>query len=433
MKRYLIIFVLFMCSAVVLFGQEPKDSDTVWVNKIGSEVKNVKFSPDGQFIYAAALGRKPLKLSTETGEILKEYDGLQFSNDARWTPLDISTDGKWLISGDYGNELKIWDTETGLVVKTLNTNNTESQNNKFNTVSISPDKRFVFATNMYWIGTETFIQSILIWDLESGELLKEIQSRFVTKVVASPDNKYFAVSYERSEGSKILPSEIDLYEMGTLNKIITLGKHDSKVSDISFSRDGTLLASCGWDGVIKIWDVEQKKMVNEIKDEYYGYSIGFIDNFKIIYGGGFFDQKFMKIFNLQTNEILGRIKIDHPIELDINNTKHYCVVANSDYILLFDYLVITGINNSNSTSTELIKPNPTKNNTEINISILINGNYDITVFDNNSQKIDVIYNGFLEMGVHTFTWNASKYPSGTYFCKITSNTFSKTYKIMVMK
>ncbi len=430
MKRCLLLTVTLL---ILMSNFGIAESDTVWVKKIGSEVLQVKFSPDGQFIYAGAVGRKLMKLSTETGEILREHEGVTIDLNARYIPLDISSDGTFLISGDYDNKMIVWDAQTGNILKTLNTNYSNNQNNKFNVVSISKDMRFVIATNMYWQSSEIFVNSLLIWDYQSGELLKEIQSRHLTKVEISPDNQYFAVSYERSEGSTILPSEIDLYEMGTWNKVITLGKHGTKVSDISFSPDGSLLASCGWDGIIKIWDVEQKNMVSEIKDEFYGYSVGFIDNNKIIYGGGFFDQKFMKIFDIQSN-ILGKLKIDHPVDMDINNSKHFCIVANSDYILLFDYLkIITGIGLTETNVKDLIKPNPTNNISEINFFLPFSGNTFISINDANSSVIEILFNGFLEHGQHKLQWIPKGVPSGIYFCNITAKNFSKTLKIILEK
>jgi WD40 repeat protein len=428
------MFLLFLFALLQTVKSQTAESDTVWVKKIGSEVKAVKFSPDGQFIYAGAVGRKLMKLSTETGEILREYEGVTIDLNARYIPLDISSDGTFLISGDYDNKMIVWDAQTGNILKTLNTNYSNNQNNKFNVVSISKDMRYVIATNMYWQSSEIFVNSLLIWDYQSGELLKEIQSRHLTKVEISPDNQYFAVSYERSEGSTILPSEIDLYEMGTWNKVITLGKHETKVSDISFSSDGSLLASCGWDGIIKIWDVEQKNMVREIKDELYGYSVGFIDNNKIIYGGGFFDQKFMKIFDIPSNVLLGKLKIDHPVDMDINNSKHFCVVANSDYILLFDYLsLITGINESDTNGKDLIKPNPTNNICEINFFLPLSGEIIVSILDANSREIKILYNDFLEKGEHKFQWIPKGVSSGVYYCRITGNNFSKTLKIILEK
>jgi WD40 repeat protein len=147
-------------------------------------------------------------------------------------------------------------------------------------------------------------------------LLKEIQSRHLTKVEISPDNQYFAVSYERSEGSTILPSEVELYDLGTWNKVITLGKHETKVSDISFSPDGSLLASCGWDGSIKIWDVEQKNMVKESLKFKKFISVKFITN-EIVIGGANDDfSSDLYTWELSNNKQYTTIPISRPYSIE---------------------------------------------------------------------------------------------------------------------
>ncbi|GAB1371889.1 hypothetical protein MASR1M45_19510 [Candidatus Kapaibacterium sp.] len=431
MKRCLVLTVTLI---ILMSNFGIAESDTVWVKKIGSEVKSVKFSPDGEFIYAAALGRKPMKLSTETGEILMEYEAFKYEASEHYSALDISTDGKWLIGGEYGSNMFIIDTETGQITNTLQIGVEAEKwhDNKFNYVSISNDNKYIIACNRFGIGDNPY-NALIIWNINQINPVKIIYSRHAMKVEISPDNKYFAVSYERSEGSTILPSEIDLYEMGTWNKVITLGKHESKVSDISFSPDGSLLASCGWDGIIKIWDVEEKKMVGEIKENRQLSSLNFYDNDFLIAHGDIQEQGYVKIWDLKTYQMKGYIRTSLPYDIDANQQKQISVIALGNGILLFDIeKYVTGVSIFSSKKSQII-PNPITNHVEIKIDIPRISNYVIQIFDSNTKLIENIYEGLLENGENTFIWDPSKYPTGTYFCRISGKNYSETLKILIQR
>ncbi len=431
MKRYLVLLVLLLCSAVVLFGQEPKDSDTVWVKEIGSDVKTVRFSPDGNYIYAAALGQKPLKLSTATGEILMEYAGFFYEATEHFSALDISSDGKWLIGGEYGNNMYIIDTETGVILKTLKTNYQDVQSNKFNTVTITPDKRYVIATNRFRSDPITLMNSIIVWDTESGELIKNIESKDFMKVKASPDNRYIAVSrYVTS------PIEILIYNTEDWKLEGTLCCHTESIQDIAFSPDGSLLASCAHLGEIKIWDIANNKQPIILPDYGYISAINFIDNNTVVCNGYIdYTKSYTKIWNINEQKVLGMIETSQPYSIDIDRTSKNVVLANYKNILLFnaEYLIAGVEDNISETYRLVITPNPTSNYIDLNLTMNNAAPINIAIYDITSNNIALLYSGFLEIGNHNFHWDTKSVPSGNYFCKITSNTFSQTYKIMVQK
>jgi len=403
------------------------ESDTVWVKKIGSEVKAVKFSPDGQFIYAAAYNHKPMKIETNTGNVIKEFDGFIFNyKELTKYSMDLSADGRQLYAGGIGSCLYIWDTESGILLDSVCTDYAKKDVFPyFKSISVNGEYLAALVAD-----GDTGYGIIHIWNRKTKEELKVFQVDRSNRIEFDPTGRFLAV-YKLLGGSELTGTV--LIETSNWSTYFDFVGHTSTVRDISFSPDGSLLASCGWDGIIKIWDVEQKNMVSEIKDEFYGYSVGFIDNNKIIYGGGFFDQKFMKIFDIQSN-ILGKLKIDHPVDMNINNSKHFCVVANSDYILLFDYLkVITGIGLTETNVKELIKPNPTNNISEINFFLPFSGKTFISINDANSSVIEILFNGFLDQGQQKFQWIPKGVPSGIYFCNITAKNFSKTLKIILEK
>ena len=428
-------FLLLTMTLIILMSAlSIAESDTVWSKEIGSEVKTVKFSPDGQFIYAAAIGRKPMKLSTETGEILREYEGFVFEGNVFFLAMDISSDGKWLVCGAYGNNMYIFDTETGLIVKTLKTDYQEIQSNKFNTVTITPDKHYIVATNMFAISPQETMNGIVIWDAISGELIKVINSKDAMKVEASPDNIHLAVSYYDES-----PTEIKIYQIGSWVSDGSLCCQSSLIQDISYSPDGSLLASCSYGGEIKIWDLIQNKIYFEMltphgENNLNGnvFSVNFYDNTMLISGGSDFNINEIRIWKLGDSIPVKRIQITYPINIDNSYQNKLLTIADYQSVTLLD---LTNITNISEISNNDIKasPNPSKNLVNIIFNLPQSGKTQVEILDLNSNQISLLYAGFMDAGNQNLNWFSKGIPSGTYFCRITGKNFSKTLKIILEK
>ena len=60
-------------------------------------------------------------------------------------------------------------------------------------------------------------------------------------------------------------------------------------------------------------------------------------------------------------------------------------------------------------------------------------NISIAVFDIAGREIESVYDGMIESGYHTITWNADNFSSGIYFVNMISGDFSTTRKITLLK
>lgn len=77
----------------------------------------------------------------------------------------------------------------------------------------------------------------------------------VSKAVISPDGLLIAACSE---------NDIVVFNIHTSEHIgDKLRGHDSKITDMQFSADGTRLASCSEDGTIRLWDMETRKAAGE--------------------------------------------------------------------------------------------------------------------------------------------------------------------------
>ncbi len=426
MKRCLLLTVTLM---ILMSNFGIAESDTVWVKKIGSEVLQVKFSPDGEKIYVGGANYKPFIVSTLTGETIKEFEQSFVSV----TAMDLSKDGEWLIIGGGNRNVELINTKNesnkNLIIP--QEINQLYENMIIYSASISVDNKHCCIVTVGSNKQDLREGHIIIWDLKTQTYLNNIDVGFAKRARYSPTENILAVCYDAAD----VDCPIELYNTDTYQKIKTLGYHSSNTQDISFSPDGSLLASCGWDGIIKIWDVEQKKLVKEFGGNIEVNSVGFIGNEKVIGGCGNFQNRYVKIWDIVLEKLLGQIKTNIQLDIDISEIKNYCVVANaSSGIFLFDYLkVITGIGLTETNVKDLIKPNPTNNISEINFFLPFSGKTFISINDANAKEIEILYNGFLEHGQHKLQWIPKGVPSGIYFCNITAKNFSKTLKIILEK
>ena len=78
-------------------------------------------------------------------------------------------------------------------------------------------------------------------------------------------------------------------------------------------------------------------------------------------------------------------------------------------------------------------PNPFNPVTVINYGLKTSGNVKITIFNTLGENIGVILNKVQSAGTHTVTWDAAGYPSGVYFYKLETGSFTDIKKMVLAK
>ena len=84
-------------------------------------------------------------------------------------------------------------------------------------------------------------------------------------------------------------------------------------------------------------------------------------------------------------------------------------------------------------SLDSIYPNPFNPVTLITFNLPIPDMVSIKVFDITGRELVTLKDDYTVAGTHTVNWNASSHPSGVYLLQMTSGSFSKTQKIVLMK
>jgi hypothetical protein len=112
---------------------------------------------------------------------------------------------------------------------------------------------------------------VSLFEPATADLLGEIYGQYpqVTSLAFRPDGKMLAVASSAvGEAHVVRLYDVSSGEVSDGESGIFVNRHQDVIQDVAFSPDGKLLASCGYDRVIKVWDVAgaTKKELHTLKD-----------------------------------------------------------------------------------------------------------------------------------------------------------------------
>ena len=223
----------------------------------------------------------------------------------RWIRnLTTTPDQKHVLS--VGDEMvcKIWNAETGKLVRTLDSHVKTSKEgfpNVLYAVAVSPNGKLV--------ATVDRIAKIKIWEFETGKELKEFeapkcytwdpQKRIhsiggIRCVAFSPDSKLVAVGGIGQIGNVdhlAAAGRVELFDVESGEKIHMYegdAKHKGLVEQIVFHPSGKWLMAVGGDhgGWVQFMDIEKKSVLKQVKAPMHVHQVAVDSEFKMIYGAG---------------------------------------------------------------------------------------------------------------------------------------------------
>ena len=148
----------------------------------------------------------------------------------------LSGDGRLAVSACNDRTLKLWEVESGHLLRTL-----QGHFYSVRGVALSRDGRLAVSASED--------KTLKVWDVESGRELRTLQGHTdsVYGVALSGDGR-LAVS---ASGDKTLK----VWDVESGRELRTLQGHSDAVSGVALSEDGRLAVSASYDKTLKVWEV----------------------------------------------------------------------------------------------------------------------------------------------------------------------------------
>jgi WD40 repeat protein len=228
----------------------------------GSVVLNDGFVPRGvvEKVEKVPIQPPPIKV-----KVVLQKPIHNLTNHKEWVlGLTQTPDGKTLVTGDDKGVIIVWDLPAAKELRRW------QATQWIRSLGISPDGKTVAASQhtpfiRFKTGLEDYVPHFHLWDAESGrsklDLSKEIKEG-MSSVAFSPDGKWLAAGHGNTQTEKD-QGKIFLIDPTTGKKIRELAGHPVGTNDLAFHPDGKHLFSCGRDQQIKIWALQDGKLVHE--------------------------------------------------------------------------------------------------------------------------------------------------------------------------
>jgi WD40 repeat protein len=198
-------------------------------------MRSVAFSSDGEMVLAARSGSGGINTwSLSSGELTTaKLAGIPMAEAPRmyWSP-----DGKFLLSRSWreSGEIRVWDSATGALVK-LFTGHTAPPTH----LDVSRDGRRVLSCAGDY--------SVRVWDMETTEELLCVDNLDSAAHCAafSPDGAQFVTGGE--DGG------VAVYDATTGDELARHAGHSGRINDVVWSSTGSRIATAGEDGTVRLW------------------------------------------------------------------------------------------------------------------------------------------------------------------------------------
>ena len=169
----------------------------------------------------------------------------RFSGHAGWvTGLAFSPDGRRALSSGEDRVIRLWDLGSRATIREF-----RGHTDWAISVAFSPDGRLAYSTggarSVWRDGTDFAVR---IWDVEAGRQVGKMEGHrgLVFGLAVSADGRRVLTG-----GDTII-----LWNAETRAEIRRFNRHTDKVSRVAFLPIGQRAVSSGWDGTIRLWDLE---------------------------------------------------------------------------------------------------------------------------------------------------------------------------------
>jgi WD40 repeat protein len=176
------------------------------------------------------------------------------------TGVQITSNGRKLISSSADNTIKMWDIKTKNILKSFEAHNDSVNkyivNNTIIEKIISRYKRGTILAKRNVGGISHFYKTIKFWNTFESRLFEKISiedsSSLISSLIDIDQNLLFEFHID---------GKIDIFDFETRKLLKSLEGHSHTVNGIQLTKDGKKIISYSYDKSIRIWDFESGKLL----------------------------------------------------------------------------------------------------------------------------------------------------------------------------
>jgi WD40 repeat protein/tRNA A-37 threonylcarbamoyl transferase component Bud32 len=217
-------------------------------------VESLALSPDGRRLLSGSVDRTTRLWDLRTGECVRTFTRFR---GAVWS-VSFSPDGRLALTTAEPAEIKLWDLNTGAEVRRF-----VGHKAAVRSAAFTHDGRFVVSGS--------YDRTVRVWDAATGQEVKcsEELGKGAWWVTLAPDDRHVFVAD--------MDGVTRMLETGTLRVVREFDGHGGKdARRLALSADGKRLLSCGFDGTLRLWDVDGGRQLASFDNAgHYGESCGF--------------------------------------------------------------------------------------------------------------------------------------------------------------
>ena len=222
-------------------------------------VTSVAFAPDGKKILTGSEDNTAHLWNAQTGK-----EVLILTGHTDWiTGVAFSPDSKKVLTGSYDGTARLWDAETGaqLMVfgKPANTQTTSDRyNDSITSVAFSPDGKNVV--------TGSFGNSVKVWDANTGKMLLDFSSCMASSIAVAPNGKSILVGCNSDEGTFLLDATVNADTAWQTGKadLMNFTHPPAPITSVAFSPLGNMVLTGGQDKITRLWDTNTGKEIRTL-------------------------------------------------------------------------------------------------------------------------------------------------------------------------
>ncbi len=346
------------------FFERPGETSVVREYKSDFPVAgNFTLSPDEQYIVTPSLnktgGNEFLLWNLNRGSIVRSLS----IDDENGIKALFSPDGKYLI-GNYsfaGKKIRIWETSSYKAIMDfpdeLPCHLTKKENSFYAehiSFAITPDSTSVIA----WTHS-----GLTLFDIQSGEVLFGVPYKYaacsyafggnilaVGNLHPDRDNSDYRKPWGRQEYHPICLFSYDSSSCTLTEKSILEG-HKSSVVKLDVSQNEKYMASGDQDGIVRLWSIEDEKLIKEIRTDKRGVnSISFSpDSERLMIGG---HDGALSFYSIPDMELRRRISCHMGVIMDAAFTPDgtHCFSISNQFTIIKKFSLLTEERIDNSSS-----------------------------------------------------------------------------------